>query len=326
MNLSRIGSVAWAILAVPLLLAGTLAQGASTGIRDEAGFFSESAKSAATRMISEIATSQKRDLVIETYREIPAEARKGVDLKDKGAVKRVFETWSVDRARELGVQGIYVVLTREPSHLQVAVGNATQRQAFTPADRDALAAKMLERLRAKNYDDALIAGVGFVRDTLSAHRTPGTRPSSPTGTSTIPPAGVTRTAETSAPSGGFSLFSGLLPLLLLGVLIFVVIRVIGSLFRRGGSGGMQPGLGGGGGGFMRSMLGGLFGAAAGMWLYNQFTGHGSAWGGETPPSGGDANSDAYGGQDTDYSSSGSDFGDSSGGDSGGDSGGGGGDF
>ena len=320
MNFSRIRYLVWAILTVPALFAGSLAQAAQVGIRDEAGFFSQSAQSAAARVISDIQANQKRDLVIETYREIPAAARRGVDLQDKAAVKRVFEMWSVQRARELGVQGIYVVLTREPAHLQVAVGNETQRQAFTPADRTALADTMLDRLRAKKYDEALISGVGFVRDTLAAHSASGvTKPSgssrNPAATQPTP----TRTSEAPATSSpGPSFLSGLLPLLLLGVVVLVVIRMIGRLFGGGLSGGMQPGMGGGG--FMRSMLGGLFGAAAGMWLYNQFTGHGSAFGADNPP-GPDGGNDAFGGgQDTDYSSSGGDFGDSSGG---GDSGGGG---
>lgn len=322
MNLSRLRSLAWALLALPVLLAGPFAQAATVAIRDEAGFFSESAKAAASKVVSDIKANQKRDLVIETYREIPAAARKGVDLQDKAALKRVFETWSVQRARELGVQGVYVVLTREPAHLQVAVGNETLRQAFTTADRNALADTMLERLRAKKYDDALIAGVGFVRDTLIAHQSPQAKPS---GNSRTPAAASSAAASSAAPasgsseaatgSQGSSFLSRLLPLLLLGIVILVVIRLIGSLFGRGLSGGMQPGFGGGG--FLQSMLGGIFGAAAGMWLYNQFTG--SAFGADTPPPA-DSGADTFGGQDSDYSSSGGDFGDSSGG---GDSGGGG---
>jgi len=326
MNRTCIHSVAWALLAIPVLLAGTLVQAANVGVRDQAGFFSESATTAATRVISEIKTNLKRDLVIETYREIPAESRKGIDFQDKAAVKRAFETWSIQRARELGVQGVYVVITREPAHLQVAVGNETQRQAFTLADRGALVDRMLERFRSKQYDDALIAGVGFVRETLLANQAPGSRSTGQSRNPATPPPAPSRTSETEAPRSGFSIFSTLVPILLLGLAVIVVIRILsGGLFRRGSNAGMQPGVGGGGGGggFMQSMLGGLFGAAAGMWLYNQFSGHGSsAFGAETPPDT-NSNNDASGGKDTDYSSSGGDSGDSSGG---GDSGGGGGDF
>jgi hypothetical protein len=90
------------------------------------------------------------------------------------------------------------------------------------------------------------------------------------------------------------------------------------------------GMGGmGGGGFFRSMLGGLFGAAAGMWIYDQFLGghsHASGFEGDSHPGGTAGEMDAetpYSGKDSDYSGGGGDFG-GGGGDSGGDYGGGGG--
>ena len=73
---------------------------------------------------------------------------------------------------------------------------------------------------------------------------------------------------------------------------------------------------GGGGGFFSSLIGGMFGAAAGMWMYNQFLGSDSH---ASTMSDNAGNGDSgISGQDTDYSSSGSDFGgDSGSGDSGG---------
>ena len=72
-----------------------------------------------------------------------------------------------------------------------------------------------------------------------------------------------------------------------------------------------------------SLLGGMFGAAAGMWLYDQFSGnHGNAWGADQDNRSG--GSTGFSGQDTDYSGTGGDFGgDFGGGDSGGDASGGG---
>ncbi len=79
--------------------------------------------------------------------------------------------------------------------------------------------------------------------------------------------------------------------IVLGILaVFVVIRLLGALFSGGNRGGypgqraMGPGGpgygqgygpgygGGGGGGFMSSMFGGIGGALAGNWLYDQFSG------------------------------------------------------
>lgn len=318
----RFAAGAW--VALCLFLAGAGAHAANLAIRDQAGFFSEGAESTAARTISEIERSQKKDLVIETFAEVPAEVRRGVDLQDKTAVKRLFESWSVQRARELGLNGIYVVMTREPAHLQVVVGNETQRGAFTLADRDALVGRMLDRLRAKKNDEALIAGVEFVRDTLRSHASSGARAPAGARSGVNPSSPAPRQPMAEAPTRGFSWFSLLVPLLLLGLVGLVVMRLVRALMGRGSFGGTPSPLGGGGGGgFMRSMLGGLFGAAAGMWLYNMFSGLGSnAWGAGSPPTPG-GNDGGFPPQDTDYSSSGGDFGDSSGGgDFGGDFGGG----
>ena len=89
---------------------------------------------------------------------------------------------------------------------------------------------------------------------------------------------------------------GLGTLLVIGLGIFgvlLLLRVLGGLFNRGagypaqmGMGGMRPGMGPGpgyggpgygyggprGGGFFSGMLGGLGGALAGNWLYDQFSG------------------------------------------------------
>ena len=63
---------------------------------------------------------------------------------------------------------------------------------------------------------------------------------------------------------------------LIGIGVFLVIMLIRGVLRGLSGGGVGgPGMaggGGGGGGFFSSMLGGMFGAAAGMWMYNNFFG------------------------------------------------------
>jgi hypothetical protein len=148
----------------------------------------------------------------------------------------------------------------------------------------------------------------------------------------------------------------------LGILaVLVLLRVLGGLFGRsagtgypnqmGGYGGPRPGMGPGGpgyyggpgyggrgGGFFSGLLGGLGGALAGNWLYDQMSGrHGgmtSAGAGypvdessaTAPDQGGDAiiGADDHGGQGGSWDDgAGGDWG---GGDAGGDWGGGGGDW
>jgi len=310
-------------------LAGSLTLCAGTaGIHDNAGFFSEAAKADAGRNITELQRTLKKDLCIETYAEIPADLQQGANLQDKAAVSRVVGQWAVKRAREQGVNGVFVLIVKQPAHLQAVVGNETQKQAFTLGDRDTMVSQMLAKLRSKNPDGALREGVSFVASTMRNHASSHARPV--TSSSTSFPYSQSHQSSTSS-SGGW-----LLPLLIFGVIGWVVFGLIRSMFRGGMSGGgmgpggnMMPGQQGGGG-FFQSLFGGMVGGAAGMWLYDQFSGsHNSAYGAspEDRPFGGDS---GFNSQDTDYSSSGGSFGDDSnsggggffGGDSGGDSGGG----
>lgn len=293
------------------LLGASLTHAQNGTIRDTAAFFSEPAKAEASRHIAELGRRFRKDLVVETFREIPEALRQGVNLQDKPAVNRVFEQWTVQQARQLKVNGIYILLTKEPAHLQIVVGNATQQDAFTLKDRDALASLMLGKLRAQQPDAALLDGVNFVTTTMAGHAAARTRPQP--------------TAAASSGDGGVP-WGTILAVLLGLAVVWMVVGLFRSMAGGGGSG-----AGGGavssGSGFFSSLLGGMFGAAAGMWLYDQFSGHhGSAWGSEQDQ--GSSGSGGFSGRDSDYSSSGGDFssdsggGDSGGGDSGGDSGGG----
>jgi uncharacterized membrane protein YgcG len=120
----------------------------------------------------------------------------------------------------------------------------------------------------------------------------------------------------------------LLPVLLLGLGVFVVVRVLRALMGGGTPGATSPALGGGGGVHALHARAACSGPRRGCGCTTCSRVHGStAWGADAPPSPG-GNADAVPPSDSDYSSSGGDFGDSSGGGDfgGGDFGGGGGDF
>ncbi len=294
------------------LLGASLSHAQNGTIRDTAGFFTEPAKAEASRHVAELGRRFRKDLVVETFKEIPETLRQGVNLQDKPAVNRLFEQWTVQQARQLKVNGIYILLNKEPAHLQIVVGNATQHDAFTLKDRDALASLMLGKLRAQQNDAALLEGVNFVTTTMAGHATARTRPQ---------PAAATSSGE------GWGSMGTILAVLLGLAVVWMVVGLFRSMAGGGGAGAGGGGAVSSGGGFFSSLLGGMFGAAAGMWLYDQFSGHhGSAWGSEQDQ--GSSGEGGFSGRDSDYSSSGGDFSsgsggsDSGGGDSGGDSGGG----
>ena len=302
-------------------LLGTSVSPAGLGeIRDTGDFFSESAKTKATRKISEIEQQYKKDLVIETFKEIPEEIKQDVDLSDKTAMNRLFERWTVKQAKQRGVNGIYILLSKEPAHIQIVVGNETQNKAFTVMDRNNLSRLMLSKLRKKQNDEALLEGVNFVFTTMASHVIPHNRANNVSSSTTATPVKGGQTEQ--------GIPWGWIVIAVIGIgAIWLILGIIRSV--SGGRAstigpGMSPGYGGGG--MFSSLLGGMFGAAAGMWLYDQFSGnHGNAWGADQDNRSG--GSTGFSGQDTDYSGTGGDFGgDSGGGDSGGGDSGGGGDF
>ncbi len=302
---------------VATLLGTSISRAGLGAIRDNGDFFSDSAKTEATRKISDIEHQYKKDLVIETFKEIPEEIKLGVDLNDKAALNRMFEQWTVKQAKQQKVNGVYLLISKAPAHLQIVVGNETQTKAFTLSDRDKLASLMLSRLRNKQNDEALTEGVNFVFTTMASHVIPRNKANSAPSTSAATPM---KAVQTESSNSWVWLIIAVVGIGAIWLIVGILRSVLGGRGTNVGAG-MSPGFGGGG--MFGSLLGGMFGAAAGMWLYDQFSGsHGNAWGSDHDNRVGDPT--GFSGQDTDYSGTGGDFGgDFGGGDSGGDAGGGG---
>lgn len=297
------------ILITSLALGASVLHAAPAAIEDNGAFFTEQTKAEVAREIEELKANVKKDIAIETFQEIPGDIKNGVDMEDKAAVNRLFDQWATRQAKTKGVNGVYLLLVKSPAHLRIVVGNDTQKRAFTLQDRDRLIGKMLVKLRAKDFDGALLEGVNFISVTMRANAGGNSQ------------AGIAPSTEAPAKSGGSS-FS-ILTLLLIGLAVWVVIGVIRALFGNRNAGGMgTPAMTGGGGGFFSSLMGGMFGAAAGMWMYNQFFDNHASASDQHHDSHGAGNDQSLSGQDTDYTSSGDSFTDNSGDSGGGDFGGG----
>jgi uncharacterized protein len=268
------------------------------GLEDKGEFFSERAKTEASKLISQTASKFHKDLRIETFAEIPESERAGTNLKDKAAVNAMFEKWARREAGDKDVNGVFVLMVKKPSHLHVVVDKGTQLKTFTSTDRDALVALMITNLKQKKFDEALLEGTRFVTSQFSRHVAPRAQSTHNEDYSLFP----TKTS-------GF----GWLPsLLIFAGIVWLVLRLIGGLFSAFTGPSYPMGGAPGGGGFFRSLLGGMFGAAAGMWLYDQFLGHSSgstAWGADTGAAHPDASSDDTPPslEESDYSGSGGDF-------------------
>jgi hypothetical protein len=301
------------------------ASGLPFAVEDGAKMFGKDAREKANKKIEDIKRKYDRDLLIETIPEVPDNRK--AELKDKGK-DAFFPKWSVQRYADKGVRGIYVLICTDPRRLEVRAGNKTLEKAFKTANEKTLRDQMLADLKANKPDKALLDGVNYVEQTLERNIGKDSRSSS-----AAPRNPVTKHKE--SPMNGIWGWICIGGVVLLAVwLVLALVRAFtgGGGGRGYGPGGGGYGGGGGGGGFFSSLLGGMFGAAAGMWMYDSFFrggSTGSSWGssaqaGESPGGGADDRTAGDGGAGGDWDDGAGDGAGGAGGDWGGGDGDGGG--
>jgi uncharacterized membrane protein YgcG len=323
-------------------------------VRDNAQIFSQQAVDDANRDMQNIQRTHNKQLVVETFPAVPDDQR---DAQTQDP-KAFFKNWMVSRAKDLKVNGVYVLICMDPKHLEVGAGkNTMARGDFTAADVDGLRQQMQGALHEKDYDKALSGAVEYVDRAFTQNIQSGN--SSNAGNS-VP---QTYTPFPQSASPGISPGAGLSigSVICFAIAVVIIISLVRSIFRGGssgfGGGGYYPpgnqgmggnygggmggygggfggGYGGGGSGFGRGFLGGLLGGALGGYAENKFEGRGNQ--GNTGFFGGGSSGGNFGGgggggsfdsgpsdagQGFGGGASGGDFGSSGGG---GDSGGGGG--
>lgn len=311
------------LLALPLVLAAMLVSPARAAtIQDAAGLFSPDAVSQATNRLEQVERDSGMTITIET-----------VDSLNGRSIDQTL----IDHARRSGTQGMYVLIAKREHKIEAGVSTVFRR-ALNRGREIAIQNAFIDGLKRGDFDGALTEGVRSIGREVSQAKAAngGTLRSSG-----APVAGGPLRGRGARPQSGLGTLLTI-GLVIVGVLL--VMRLLGNLFGAGrgyaAPGRMGPGYGpggygGGGGGFLSSMFGGIGGALAGNWLYDQFSGrhHGSSYN-DQGVSGGDGGSDwttsgeagDWGGGDGGGGGGGGDWGGGGGGDWGGGDGGGGGDW
>jgi hypothetical protein len=308
------------VLAVSWLAPAARADAAATypgelRVEDNAGAFTPDGIKQAEDSFHGTTFKSPTHLTVVTVREVPEHRKQDFDAVAKNPERRgqFFEAWAREMAQERREKGIFVLMfVDERRYIVRAVTDKasdvyrsfTDEAARTLVDRlsagcERALGKPAEQARAER-DAALLDATNYVAARLKE--------------TAAPQAGETTwaAADDHGRRGGGTDIMGWICIglaVLLGVWL-----VIGLIRAFSGAGG---GAGGGGGGFFPSLLGGLFGVMAGMWLYNSF------FGGESSAMASDATSGDAGAGDTgegnfdDGASAGSeggDWGDAGGGD------------
>jgi uncharacterized protein len=315
---------------------------------DNAGMFSADAVSKANATIKQIKQDHNQDVVVETFATIPEEMKSRYDPSQR---EQFYDQWKAQRYSQLRVDGVYVLITKDPGYFQIGLGEQTQKRAFTLADRDRMRNVMMNAFRQKDFDGGLTSAVDMAKQTFDqnmgndrARTAPVQTPRQNSGSP--PPVVLPGSTPRSSGGGGAGSWGCVtIGLVIVGILIVlsVIRRVLGGGRARAGYGGPGSGPsgygpggygypgGGGGGGFGTGLLGGLLGGVLGGYAQDRWSHRNDSAGGVPPPMPGDTGTSepppflsdpGNMHQDTGGNFGGGDFGSSGGGDFGG----GGGDF
>src|SRR6185503_8433593 len=135
------------------------------------------------------------EIVIETFPDIPEGQRSAYEAAkaNSGQLDQFYANWCHERGRELRLRGVYVLIVKQPSHLQVVAGSETERKAFTRTDQFRLRDTMLGDFKQHQYDDGLLHGVAearaIVRDNLGGQKLGAAPAAVNHGSSAQPPRG-----------------------------------------------------------------------------------------------------------------------------------------
>lgn len=134
-------------------------------VKDEGKFFSPETVQKANEEIRDIARQSGRDLLVETYASAPgAQLDKVKDMSREEKVQ-FFRSWAARRTDAAVVNGVYILVCRNPAYYYVAV-TPSARQAFDGAATRKLRQLLDKDFRDKRFDDALLETTKFVREQL----------------------------------------------------------------------------------------------------------------------------------------------------------------
>ena len=247
-------------------------------LEDNAKLFSAGAVEKAKKLIADVKGSEGREVHVQTYAKLSDAEEKEFDkIKgDDGKKREFWKKWA--HGKLAGDRGLVILVNWDPGHVHV-IASETMGKFFTGDKQGEVYKRLLDKFgeakKAKTEpeaqklkDEGLVSATEYVASHLPkdfGHTAGGH-------------SGKTAPDEKPRNTGmGIGGWVCLGISVLLGIwLITALVRAFSGSGSGGGGGGMGGGMGGGGGGFFPSLLGGLFGAAAGMYMYDHFFGGNSS--------------------------------------------------
>jgi hypothetical protein len=213
------------------------------GVEDGAGLFKPETIAKAREQIREIRDTLHQDLSIETVPSLPPADQQRVHGMSSREQARYFDQWARERAAAAGVDGVYILICNDPRlrHVHVIVWPESRDATFPARDRERLRREMARDL-GREPDRTLLHAVSEVRAAIQARQ------------------------PVDAPSTSSAWAVG-------GVIVaFLIFWVILGLWRAKLSArdkAVPDASVSDGAAFKPGLLGGMFGAVAGHWIYDR---------------------------------------------------------
>ncbi len=128
-------------------------------VRDDAFYFKVDTVRKANEAIAKMKRRYGKTFIVETYKGIPAEWKAKYDPQKKDAF---FLKLVSARAKARKLDGLYMLMCKRPTWLQVSADPATERKSFPKAVNDRLFKLMKDRFGKGEYDEGLLDLVALV--------------------------------------------------------------------------------------------------------------------------------------------------------------------
>ena len=161
----RVRWMRWSVLAAWLALAGW-AGAVAPEIRDEGKYFSPDAIQKANEQLRDLFAKYGKDLLIETFPAVPADQRDKVKAMSPKEKAEFFEKLAIGRAKQRVVNGIYLLINKEPMHWYVAVSPKARAEFGRETYEHIREIVLANFIRENHFDKGLEAMVQTFRDKL----------------------------------------------------------------------------------------------------------------------------------------------------------------
>jgi hypothetical protein len=153
------------LIALGVLLAPVASPAVAAPLRDDAGFFSLETKAKVNEKLAQIQKRDGKNVVVETHQSAPPSVPATGDAR---ARSEAFEAWMKQRGKEVGAD-VMILVTRNPSHVEVASSSATRAAAFTAENNREVGNLLVEQFRQRRFDEGLVQAVDYIDRHLAQH-------------------------------------------------------------------------------------------------------------------------------------------------------------